>query len=297
MLNGILHPIKYILKLVLASPLQLKEEFFEDINKDMSAKNYLSNNHLVWCVGLPKSGTTLIENILNFLPYVQMNMSPIRKYSENKIDHPHGICDNMFKFAPSSKYSFLKTHTHFEERYLRVAEKYNSKIILSLRDLRHMMISNFFYIINNPKHVDHKSLILYEEKEGFKKSLLIQDKGTNQTALEYYYNWIKDWKMISKEKGHLILWFEEYEENPLNYISKIIEYLAFSEFDPYKIEKLLETNRQKSKNLRTNIMSPGRKLTTFNKKSKLRYKNFFDDELESYFMSHLPGPIDLVTWK
>ena len=108
-----------------------------------------------------------------------------------------------------------------------------------------MMISNFFYIINNPKHVDHKSLILYEEKEGFKKSLLIQDKGTNQTALEYYYNWIKDWKMISKEKGHLILWFEEYEENPLNYISKIIEYLAFSEFDPYKIEKLLETNRQK----------------------------------------------------
>ena len=145
---GLIHPIKYSLKLTSRNPFQFISELNEDVIKDASASKYESNHHLVWCAGLPKSGTTLIEKILNCLPYVQMNMSAIRRYSEKNISHPHGICHEMFKFAPKLKYSFLKTHTHFDQDYLKIIEIYNASTIISLRDIRDMMISNYTYIIN-----------------------------------------------------------------------------------------------------------------------------------------------------
>ena len=39
-----------------------------------------------------------------------------------------------------SELSFLKTHTHFDLKYIKIAETYDAKIIVSLRDLRDVMI-------------------------------------------------------------------------------------------------------------------------------------------------------------
>ena len=36
----------------------------DDFKKDKSSKKFNSINKKVWCAGLPKSGTTLIENII-----------------------------------------------------------------------------------------------------------------------------------------------------------------------------------------------------------------------------------------
>ena len=41
------------------------------------------SHNKVWICGLPKSGTTLIEKILDNLPYVSMDRSPLR-YRINK---------------------------------------------------------------------------------------------------------------------------------------------------------------------------------------------------------------------
>ena len=41
----------------------------------------------------------------------------------------------MFFYAYKNKLSYLKTHTHFSQKYFNIAKKYNVKIIVSLRDL------------------------------------------------------------------------------------------------------------------------------------------------------------------
>ena len=88
-------------------PVQTIKWFKRDLNKDISSKKYSSINKKVWCAGLPKSGTTLIEEIINILPYVQLNISPLRNFKIGQLDHEHGINENMFKSAPKNKYSFL----------------------------------------------------------------------------------------------------------------------------------------------------------------------------------------------
>ena len=291
---GLIHPIKYSCKLIVNNPKQFLTELIEDLQKDRSAKKFYSRHYLVWCCGLPKSGTTLIENILNTLPYVQINMSAIRRYSEKGLNHPHGIKSSMVKFAPKNKYSFIKTHTHFSHEYLNTVASNNAKIIISLRDLRNMMISNYYYMANNPRHWAYDKIDRNNFKIGFQESLMLRDKITNQTALEYYYNWIINWKKYAKKNRFLTLWHEDYLTDQINYIDKILEYLNFEEFNSHNIERKLASERDKSGNLNLNLKNPGRKMSTFSNMDKIDFSNIFDKETEDFFNLNLPGPLDLV---
>ena len=81
-------------------PVQTVKWFKCDLNKDISSKKNSSNNKNVWCAGLPKSGTTLIEKIMDKLPYVSLNNSILRVYYPGKLDHDHEVSDVMFENLP-----------------------------------------------------------------------------------------------------------------------------------------------------------------------------------------------------
>ena len=91
---------RYILKNLLTSPIILIKEILVDLHKDYG-KTIPYNN--VWICGLPKSGTTLIEKILDTLPYVSMDRSPLR-YGINKNVIDSKNIENYIKL-------FLKTKT------------------------------------------------------------------------------------------------------------------------------------------------------------------------------------------
>ena len=286
----------YSLKLFLSSPPEFFQELFIDLKKDISAKSLQSKYKFVWCAGLPKSGTTLIETVLNTLPYVQLDKSPLRIFDNKYLNHPHGISDRMFKNVPKEKYTFLKTHSHFNQEYLNLANNYNAKIILSFRDLRDMMISNYFYTLKNKNAWGHNEIESLPFKEGFMKSLtLSHEKHKDDIAIKYYYKWIKDWINISEQSNCLVLWYESYLENPIRYISEILDYLEFDYIDAKNIEKKLMEARKL--NLEENLSRPGRKLSTFNRGKTALYKEFFDNEIENYFQSLLPGSLDDITYK
>ena len=64
----------------------------------------------------------------------------------------------MFFYAYKNKLSYLKTHTHFSQKYFNIAKKYNVKIIVSLRDLRDVLISQVYHIKSDKRHFQHKYL-------------------------------------------------------------------------------------------------------------------------------------------
>ena len=76
--------IKYFISLLKQNPFQLSLEIAKDLKKDFFLKSNLRNN-LVWCISLPKSGSTIVEKIFDFLPYVQGNKSVLRKYNLDTI--------------------------------------------------------------------------------------------------------------------------------------------------------------------------------------------------------------------
>ena len=61
-------PIRYLIKLFFYSPKYLYEKVSSDFKKDLYSKKLQKKFHIVWCAGLAKSGTTLIEEILKELP-------------------------------------------------------------------------------------------------------------------------------------------------------------------------------------------------------------------------------------
>ena len=60
----------------------------------------------VFVIGLPKSGTTLVEQILRSLGYIDQSSSPLRIFDNRNLKHPHDVSEEMFKKVPKSKLSF-----------------------------------------------------------------------------------------------------------------------------------------------------------------------------------------------
>ena len=91
----IIKKIKYVFYLIF-NPLVVSNKIIKDIRKDFFSRNFNSDHKFVWCAGLPKSGTTMIEDILDELPYVKFDSSLLRNFDNRNLNHPHGISNEMF---------------------------------------------------------------------------------------------------------------------------------------------------------------------------------------------------------
>ena len=285
-----------LIKSLLLRPITTFEWVIEDFKKDLNAKKYKSPHKLVWCAGLPKSGTTLIEEIFDNLPYVRLNNSFNRLFNPGVLDHDHGISDQMFKNLSNEKFSFFKTHTHYEKKYEKIAINYNLKIIISLRDLRDMLISRYFHILADKKHWLHKSIKDLNFTDGFIASLSARENKNSIDSLNYYYNWVSNWLDISKEKKYLVLWYEDYKQNPINYIKKILDYTSFDEFSPSEINNKILIKKNKlplSKNLKIH----GRLRSTFRKGVVGEWKELFNNKISDYFYKNIPQNIEKIEHK
>ena len=231
-----LHPIKYYLRTFVSSPIQANKDLFFDLKKDFQASKVSNKKKIIWINGIPKSGTSLISSILDLLGYVEGNRSLLRNFDPTKIKHPHEICDGHFKYFPKNKFTYVKTHSHHKARFINIAKKYNATNIVTLRDIRPMMLSRYWHIMSDEKHWQHNIIKNLNFEKGLKKSLIYGYSYKNLTPIEYYQSWIIDW-IKNKNDANLILWFEDYKLNPLDYIANINKCINCNS-EPYLIEKV-----------------------------------------------------------
>lgn len=221
------HIFRWILKF-LKFPLQFINLLIDDLSLDFLSNKDKSKNNFIFVVGLPKSGTTLIENILRVLGYLDLSNSPLRIYDNRGLSNPHDISEAMFKKVPRNKLTFLKLHTHFTEENLKIIKKFNPLVIISLRNLHHVLVSRYCHVVANKKHRHHDLIKDLPVIEGFKKSLFIKNSyDTPVSPIEYFKKWVENWESaINKKKlNYLMIDFEEYQNNQKNYIKKILNYL------------------------------------------------------------------------
>lgn len=290
------HSLKWS-KSFLVRPIKTINWIKEDLKKDLNFKRFNSPYHKVWCAGLPKSGTTLIEKIIDALPYVKLNNSLLRVYHQGELDHGHGISDYMFKNVKKNKYTFLKTHTHYEKKYEDIANRHNFKIIISMRDLRDMLISRYFHILSDRDHWLHKNIIDLNFTEGFINSIKVKSNKDSPNALNYYYYWILNWSKVANQKKLLTLWYEEYKKNPNDYIDQVLNYLGFNEFSSQEIEEKLIKRRKKNILLSSSLKEYGRSRDTFRKGEVGEWKKYFNQKIIDYFNSNIPESIENITFE
>ena len=284
-------------KKIIFDPINFIPDLISDFNKDREAYKLNLEYNLVWCCGMPKSGSSLIEDLFEKLPYVRVDSSSLRYFNNDSLDHPHGISDQMFEAIPKKKLSFLKTHTHFNPQYIRIANKYNARIIVSLRDLRDVMISRYYHILNEKIHWQHKYIKGLSFEEGFIKSLDFYDNTQTDKPIIINYNWIKNWLNKIESKQYLFLWYEDYIENPKNYISKILKFINFENSSPDLILEQIKNQNKYNLSLKKNYSKYGKRKSTFRSGKNGAWKELFTDKISDYFYSNIPGPIEDIIKK
>ena len=125
-------------------------------------------------------------------------------------------------------------------------------------------------------------------EEGFKKSCIYGYSYKKLSPIEYYQKWIIDW-LRNKHDANIILWFEDYKADPIDYIRRINNCIN-CEIDPYIIEDYLDSFRKDSKienlNLSEKLKLPGRSLTTLRNFNE-NWKDVISDKLNQWILSNL----------
>lgn len=270
---------RYIFKNFFTSPIILINEILADIKKDYGKK--ISYNK-VWICGLPKSGTTLVEKILDNLPYVSMDRSPLR-YGINKNVIDSKNIENYIRLFPKNKNSYLKTHLEYNKKILENLKNNNFKIIITFRNLKDVMISRYYHILSDTKHRHHHLVKNCSFEEGFLNSITATDN--NLSALKYYFLWVESWSKIKEEDNLLKINYEKYSENPHEFIKKILSFLEIKSFDEKIVEKKLERERKihKKFGLAKNLKSFNRNVSTFRSGETNQWKKLFNNKIEVEF--------------
>ena len=76
---------KYLFKNLFFNTNEIIKEFYTDFRKDQNSKYIKKKPYRIWIFGLPKSGTTLVEQIMDQLPYIRVDRSVLRKFSNKDL--------------------------------------------------------------------------------------------------------------------------------------------------------------------------------------------------------------------
>lgn len=248
------------------------------INKDYLKDRINSKNKKkVLIIGVPKSGTTLIESILDLLGYVNHSRSFFRVFNDKGLSHPHDLSEKMLSSFPELGKTYLKRHSHFSNNNFKLIKKYNYFTIFVFRNLKDLLISRYLHILLWEKHWQHKAIKNLSIIKGFKKSLTY-NVGHEQYDIPiiYYSNWIKNWKNKLKNSNYLILNFDDYQNKPDLYLKKIINYLGEEKVNINEIKKKIKKknlNLNLKKNLFHQLIPNTYNSKSYNYKKKLKNVN------------------------
>ena len=291
--------LKYFFKSILLNPIQGCKETFHDFKKDYHFKNHNNSQKKIWICGLPKSGTTLIEQILDFLPYIRIDRSVCRTFPiKDKLNILNYI--QYLDYFPNDKYSYVKTHLEFDKNFVESLKKKNFSIIVSFRDLRDAMISRYYHILNDTKHWQHEIVAGENFEGGFINSLTknnskYKNDPTIPEPLAYYYNWIKNWKNINDKKIKIV-WFEDFKAFPEKFIEEIIDFTKFENFDAKKIFESIKNNNKKDNKIKlsTKLKRRNKNVSTFRSGKVGEWKELFSKNVEDEFNKIIPGDLNTV---
>ena len=280
----IFHLLKQI-KNFIKYPLQFFNLFIEDFKMNYFFNNKKKFNKII-VVGVPKSGTTLIEWILSEIGYVNQTISPLRIFNEKNLNHEHDLSYKMLKYIPDNKFSFLKRHSDATNANIELIQDFNFKIILSIRNLKDVMISRYLHLISDNRLPQHAQLKNLSYIDGFKLSLR-QNHKKNEIPIKIFSEWFINWeKKLEKNIECLILNYDEFTVDKKKYISKILKYLNIQYINPDQIidKHLDHLKKLKTKNLKDNLTKNLHAQTynhNFEDVKSLLNKNFTDEDLKS----------------
>jgi len=280
---------------VFRHPVICGSELISDLHSDYLALTgrVAYKHHLVFIAGLPKAGTTWLEELIGGVPgYVRLNNSLIRSFNGSELlSHPHGVNHTMLSSAPPKRYSYLKLHTHFTPEYVQILTEFSIRPVILIRDLRDMMLSRYHHIMSEPTHWMYDSIKNLNFEEGFTKSLNGINPYTvtspDETVLDYFKYWLEGWfeYIESNPEGVILVSYEEMKNDLHQALNKILRFHEIY-FDSQAIDRIIERQTKKHKpgaTLSDGLKQAGRQKSTFRKGQIGEWRECFSEQHKDIF--------------
>lgn len=271
-------------------------ELMEDIASDKLSKNgeVSCETHLIFVAGLPKSGTTWLEQLLdNTLGMVQLNKSSLRAYPNSiQLPHLHDVDERMLTCAPRNRLSFLKLHLNPYPRNFSILDDLNVKTVILIRDLRDMLISRYHHVISQKSHWDHQRLMGLPEASRLLESMKGVGPEDAINVIDYYESWVSGWvdRIKADQKHSIPIKYEEMSENIFCALRKIYDFYGYEITDD-GIEEVITKHKVKQesdrkRDLKTNLKQRGRAASTLRKGITGEWRELFDEPLKDFIKEH-----------
>ncbi len=258
--------------------------FCSDLKKDLNS--WLDRRDLsraVWVCGLAKSGTSLIENILSEVGYVDGARSLIRPRSKFEGRDFGFVTQQFFDDFPKYRKTYYKTHTPFNDQFLECMK--GVMPLVMVRDVRDALVSRYFHIMSDPNHWDYERLISVKAEDRFKASVLAENPVHGICQMEYYIKWVASW--VKSDLVERVLCFEDYKKDPVLFTEKILRIIGEDSALGKSVEERLEQRREKIRSY-SGALSQRRKRFgsesgTFRNGTVGEFVEFFDNDLQCLF--------------
>ena len=221
-------------------------------------------NHILFVAGLPKSGTTWLENMLGaFSGYTIIPDPKITVWGYAKGgSHQFELSLDYFRKV-SQALAIVKVHCPGSANNVRILKNLEIPYVVMFRDLRDAAVSHVFYVKRTPWHVEYPH---YKNKD-IKSGL----EHFGNTLLPEWAAWIQSWQRNRDKTRSIIVKYEEMKAKPVEVFSRIVQHY---ELPDKNIESIVERFRfEKMK----------QKESFFRKGKAGDWKNHFDDHLKGLF--------------
>lgn len=232
-------------------------------------------HRFVFIAGLPKSGTTWMENLIESIPgYKRLApFDPELKLSEHILD------PLLLEKIPPKGNFFLKTHIEARPEGVEALKLYRVPTLIMVRDLRDQCVSRYFHVLNQPSHRHHEFYKSNSQEIAFNHCL--------QITVSEYAEWIRGWLSVLKEKRNLfkLIRYEDLRKDVASCFKEVLVHFDINIVDA-TTEKIIEdvTNKaRKSRDLKKGIRDG---TNTFRSGKIGEWRDFFTVEDKSYFKAH-----------
>ena len=175
-------------------------------------------HQIIFLAGMALGGSTWMKQLLAGIPGVFTRPTPMPK----DIAFMQNICDSAFSHVPEHGNTLFKTHLNPSKENIDCLFRNGvEKVLVTYRDLRDVMISHYYRLLEFPKL---KNAYDYKDYKSMSKEDGLNDLIEHTS--DFYISWIKGWLEIAKEtpQRYHFTKFEDLKNDTTGEFRKVLEF-------------------------------------------------------------------------
>ena len=235
-------------------------------------------NPIMFIAGLPKSGTTWLENLVTASGEITSVMPPQAVAFEQKSGGSHNfeLTNSIFSRLKEALV-LMKLHCHGSDNNMQILKSNNVPVVALFRDLRDVAVSYIYYVQKTPYHPEHRKY------RGVGMNEALTEFG--KTLLPAYRHWIESWQSQANEHDLLILRYEDLHADTVSVLGRVFIHFGIPATD----EEVSQVVEEKSfKNMSTGTSASKVDSSTFFRKGITGdWVNHFDQANKELFKTEI----------